>query len=173
VEPFVAALDRDKVEPTLTLSFAVDVSMTTGDLLRLAYAGLKHGHQRFALVVARPEGTLGSLPFGLHPKGRPVALGETQVVVRIGQRGFLVTAEKDGEVVSTGERQVQRRANGDVDLKGLGERLAELLVDHADARRVLIHPLRDLPTGQLAEILTTIRGGDQSPRFPDMRLALP
>lgn len=173
VKPLTAALERGKVRPTEALGFAVDGGMKMEDLMRLVYAGAKHGHQNFNLLVARPEGSLGALPFKLKLGDDKLDPDTPVLVVRVGQIGFRVVVEKAGAVISQGDHQVPRKANQSLDFRGLSERVGELVGEHEGLKQVVIYSLPELKYADFTEVLAAIRGTGTTPRVGELLFGMP
>lgn len=171
VRPLVHTLQRAKSDAKQRFSLALDAKMPAGDVVRLAYAAFKYGHRDFGLVVARADGGLGAVPFKVA-RDSDAAL-PFQLQIRIGRtRGFNVTVRQNNKVVSEEPRLIDRNASGKLDMRALGDRLTQLAQDHPGVPTVVIHPQPDMTLATLVQVIATVRGRGETPRFGELRLGV-
>lgn len=169
VGPVEAAVKRAEVN---ALAFALDRKLTARDVLRFAYSAQIAGVKDLSLMVQGTDG-YGLARFGLQ-LGPPPAFPDGVLVVRVGRLGFHVTVQDANKaVISAGEPSIGRRDDKSLDLKALGARLDELVAAHAGVRTGLVYPANDMTNEDLVAIIARLEHGNEGPRFPDVRIALP
>ena len=157
--------------PAERIGIALDPAASAEDLAIVARSLQKGGQSQFGLLVERRmDGRVAHFPFVMGPGEIPAS---GHAVIKVGNLGVRAdVVGRDGVVVAPEGRLIKDQENGQLDFKGVDERLGNLSRRHPLVRVATVHLETGLDIVSIVSLLERVRIGPDKERFVQIRLVV-